>query len=216
MRNGRHPGTSPIRSLRLEHRDQGEVELFAALRHGGTESSDVSYRRGTILTGEWFTYRQAADLLSVSTEAVRQRAKRGQWQKTLGNDKRARMRPPEGWNEVVRTSDSRSLRARVVDERALANQVIRALEAHVETLKTQLAAAELRAERQAAEFAARETRHAADLAVERTLADRMSARVDQMTADLAVEQAQRVEAEKRPAAGLARGWFKRRSPDAGQ
>jgi hypothetical protein len=108
------------------------------------------------------------------------------------------------------------LRARVVDERALANQVIRALEAHVETLKTQLAAAELRAENQAAEFAARETRHAADLAVERTLADRMSARVDQMTADLAVEQAQRVEAEKRLAAGLARGWFKRRSPDAGQ
>jgi hypothetical protein len=44
----------------------------------------------------------------------------------------------------------------------------------------------------------------------------MSARVDQMTADLAVEQAQRVEAEKRLAAGLARGWFKRRSPDAGQ
>jgi len=164
------------------------------------------------LTGEWFTYRQAAELLSVSTEAVRQRAKRGQWQKTLGNDKRTRIRPPEGWNEVVRTSDSRALRARVVDERALANQVIRALEAHVETLKTQLAAAELRAEKQAAEFAAREARHAADLAVERTLADRMSARVDQMTADMAIEQAQRAEAEKRLAAELARGWWKRRSP----
>ena len=70
------------------------------------------------------------------------------------------------------------------------------LEAHVDTLKTQLTAAEQRAEKQAAEFAAREARHAADLAVERTLADRMSARVDQMTADLAVEQAQRVDAEK--------------------
>src|ERR1700689_3729071 len=58
--NGCRPRTSPPRSLRLERRDQGEVELFAALRHGGTESSDVSYRRGTILTGEWFTYRQAA------------------------------------------------------------------------------------------------------------------------------------------------------------
>ena len=168
------------------------------------------------MTGEWFTYRQAAELLSVSTEAVRQRAKRGRWQKTLGNDKRTRIRPPEGWNDVVRVSDDRALRARVVDERALANQVIRALEAHVETLKTQLAAAEQRTEKQAAEFAARETRHAADLAIERTLADRMSARVDQMTADLAVEQAQRVDAEKRLAAGLARGWFKRRPPDAGQ
>jgi len=164
------------------------------------------------LTGEWFTYRQAAELLSVSTEAVRQRAKRGRWQKTLGNDKRTRIRPPEGWNDVVRATDDRSLRARVVDERALANRVIRALEAHVETLKAQLAAAELRAEQQAAEFAVRQARHAADLALERTLADRMSARVDQMTADLAVEQAQRADAEKRLAAELARGWWRRRSP----
>jgi hypothetical protein len=164
------------------------------------------------LTGEWFTYRQAAELLSVSTEAVRARAKRGRWQKTLGNDKRTRIRPPDGWNDIVRVKDNRALRARVQDERALANQVIRALEAHVETLKAQLAAAELRFERQAAEFAAREARHGADLAVERTLADRMSARVDQMTADLAVEQAQRAEAEKRLAAELARGWWKPRSP----
>jgi DNA primase len=164
------------------------------------------------LTGEWFTYRQAAELLSVSAEAVRQRAKRGRWQKTLGNDKRTRIRPPEGWNDVVRVSDDRALRARVVDKRALANQVIRALEAHLETLQAQLGAAERRAEKQAVEFAAREERHAADLAVERTLADRMSARVDQMTADFAVEQAQRAEAEKRLAAELARGWWRRRQP----
>lgn len=166
------------------------------------------------MTGEWFTYRQAAELLSVSTEAVRARAKRGRWQKTLGNDKRTRIRPPDGWNDVVRSSDDRVQRVHALDERALAHRVIRALEAHVETLKAQLAGAELRAERQTAEFAAREARHAADLAVERTLADRMSARVDQMTADLAVEQAQRTEAEKRLAAELARGWFKRRPRDS--
>jgi hypothetical protein len=168
------------------------------------------------LTGEWFTYRQAAELLSVSTDAIRQRAKRGRWQKTLGNDKRTRIRPPEGWNDLARVSDHRATRDRVVGERALANQVIRALEAHVETLKAQLAAAELRAEKQTAEFAARETRHAADLAIERTLADRMSARVDQMSADLAVEQAQRVDAEKRLAAEVARGWWKRRPADSGR
>jgi hypothetical protein len=161
------------------------------------------------LTGEWFTYRQAAELLRVSTEAVRHRAKRGQWQKTLGNDKRTRIRPPEGWNDTV-PIDGRVQRLGNPNERALANQVIRALEAHVETLQTQVAAAEHRAAKQAAEFAAREARHAADLAVERTLADRMSARVDQMTADLVVEQAQRVEAEKRLAAELARSWFRRR------
>jgi DNA primase len=168
------------------------------------------------LTGEWFTYRQAADLLSVSTEAVRQRAKRGRWQKTLGNDKRTRVRPPEGWNDAVRINGRAQQHLRNPDERALANQVIRVLEAHVDTLKTQLTAAEQRAERQAAEFAASEARHASDLAVERTLADRMSARVDQMTADLAVEQAQRVDAEKRLAAELARGWFRRRPDEAGQ
>jgi len=167
------------------------------------------------LTGEWFTYRQAAELLSVSTEAVRQRAKRGRWQKTLGNDKRTRIRPPEGWNDAARM-DGRAQHLRNPDERALANQVIRALEAHVDTLKTQLTAAEQRAEKQAAEFAAREARHAADLAVERTLADRMSARVDQMTADLAVEQAQRIDAEKKLSAELGRGWFKGRSPNGGQ
>ena len=165
---------------------------------------------GANLTGEWFTYRQAAELLSVSPEAVRQRAKRGRWQKTLGNDKRTLIRPPDGWNNRVPVSGDRVLRARVVDERALANQLIRALEAHVETLRAQLAAAEQRAQKQAAEFAAREARHAAELAVERTLADRMSARVDQMSADLAVEQAQRAEAEKRLAGELARGWWKRR------
>ena len=119
------------------------------------------------MTGEWFTYRQAAELLSVSTEAVRQRAKRGRWQKTLGNDKRTRVRPPEGWNDRVRI-DGRAQRPRNSDERALANQVIRVLEAHVDTLKTQLTAAEQRAEKQTAEFAAREARHASDLAVERT------------------------------------------------
>jgi hypothetical protein len=100
---------------------------------------------GDDLTGDWFTYRQAAELLSVSTEAVRQRAKRGHWQKTLGNDKRTRIRPPEGWNDVTRI-DGRAHGLRSPDERALANQVIRALESHVDTLKTQLTAAEQRAE----------------------------------------------------------------------
>jgi hypothetical protein len=163
------------------------------------------------LTGEWFTYRQAAEQLSVSTEAVRQRAKRGQWQKTLGNDKRTRIRPPPGWDEGPRT-DRRPERPRNSDERALSSQLILAFEAHVETLQAQLDAAEQRAEKQATEFAAREARHAADLAMERNLADRMSARVDQMTADLVIEQAQRIEAEKKLSAELGRGWFKRREP----
>jgi hypothetical protein len=72
------------------------------------------------------------------------------------------------------------------------------LEAHVETLKThveilraQLGAAEARAEKRAAEFDAREARHAADFAVERALSDQMCARVDQLMADLAAERSRR-------------------------
>jgi hypothetical protein len=56
----------------------------------------------------------------------------------------------------------------------------------------------------------REAQHASDLGVERTLADWMVGRVDQMTADLIVEQAQRVDAEKRLAAKFVRGWFRGR------
>ena len=58
-----------------------------------------------------------------------------------------------------------------------------------------------------AEFAAREARLAADLAIERTLADQMSARVDNLTTELA---AQRAMAEKGLNAELARAWWKPR------
>jgi hypothetical protein len=114
----------------------------------------------------------------------------------------------------------------VLDEQGLTSRVIRALEAqietlqahidslkvHTETLKGQLAAAEARAEKQACEFAARDARHLSDLNVERTLADRMSARVDQMTAELACEQALRAKAERDLAAQLGRRWWKLRTP----
>jgi hypothetical protein len=85
--------------------------------------------------------------------------------------------------------------------------LITALEAHIETLKAQLTAAEARAEKLAADFAERGAKHAAEFAIERTLADHMSARADQLTAELAAGRAM---AERGLAAELARAWWKPR------
>ena len=153
------------------------------------------------MTGEWLTYLQAAERLGVSPSAARQRAARGRWQRTLGNDKRTRIRLPDGWEHDVRIPSGRSPRNGHIPAKLL----ITALEAHIGTLKAQLAVAEARAERLIAEFAAKEARLAADLATERTLADQMSARVDGLTAELA---AQRAMAEKGLNFELARAWWR--------
>lgn len=42
------------------------------------------------MTDEWLTYAQAAERLNLTVEAVRLRALRGRWQKTIGNDKGGR------------------------------------------------------------------------------------------------------------------------------
>jgi hypothetical protein len=43
------------------------------------------------MENEWLTYQQAAERLGCSPEAIRQKAIRGRWQKTIGND----THPPE-------------------------------------------------------------------------------------------------------------------------
>ena len=108
------------------------------------------------MEGEWLTYEQAAERLNVSTEAVRQKAIRGRWQRTVGNDKRARVRLPDGWPDAVRTPSERPNKpsVRTPSGRVSDGLLIKALEAHVETLKAQLAAAEARAAEFAAELVA--------------------------------------------------------------
>jgi hypothetical protein len=49
------------------------------------------------MVGDWLTYAEAAERLNATSEAVRQKAIRGRWQRTIGNDKRARIRLPDGW-----------------------------------------------------------------------------------------------------------------------
>ncbi len=71
--------------------------------------------------------------------------------------------------------------------------LVNALQAHVETLREQLAAAEARIERQAADFTARDAQHAAELAVERDKAERARAEL----ASIADRLAQIAEANQR-------------------
>ncbi len=80
-----------------------------------------------------------------------------------GNDGRTRVRVPDDWRPhgapLVRPDASALLHALEAH--------IETLKAETETLKAQLAAAEARAERQAAETAELTARHAGDLAAER-------------------------------------------------
>jgi hypothetical protein len=54
------------------------------------------------MDAEWLTYREAAKRLGSNIEAVRQRAIRCRWARTIGNDKRARIQIPEGVTNPLR------------------------------------------------------------------------------------------------------------------
>ena len=51
---------------------------------------------------DWLTYAEVGERLGISKEAARQRAKRGRWEKTRGNDGKPRIRLPENWTTAVR------------------------------------------------------------------------------------------------------------------
>ena len=126
---------------------------------------------------EWLTYREAADRLNVSAQAVRQKAIRGRWQKIAGNDGKARVRLPDNVSAIVSEQTGKHA-VRTVSRQASDANAIKALEAHVETLKQQLAASEARA---AADLAAERQRADKAIAAFASLAERLDA--------LAVERA---------------------------
>jgi murein hydrolase activator len=101
------------------------------------------------MDGAWVTYAEAAARLNVSVEAVRQRAIRNKWARTLGNDKRARVRLPEEpyptQTPVIRPTDS---------------ALLDALREHIATLKTDI-------ERMTAELAGERAAHQEQIAAER-------------------------------------------------
>jgi hypothetical protein len=99
------------------------------------------------MEGDWLTYVEAAERLNTTPEGVRQRAIRKRWQRTVGNDGLARVRLPEGLDAGRTAAERRRANAvRTPSERRTDGPTIKALEAHVETLKAQLIAAEGRGE----------------------------------------------------------------------
>ena len=139
------------------------------------------------MDAEWLTYREASERLGSNIEAVRQRAIRCRWPRTLGNDKRARIQIPEGFEgplrEAPRKGNDRPPRR--ADERPLERPLIKALEAHVETLKEQLAAAEARIAKQAEDLVAYDAAYAAGLKAEMAKVEAERARADQAIAAFA-------------------------------
>jgi hypothetical protein len=145
---------------------------------------------------EWLTYREAAERIGSTPEAVRYRALRGKWQRRRGNDGRARVQLPDDPNPV-RTPSAQAVRtpseprADLALIETLKAQII-GLQAHVETLKAQLAAseartttAEARLDKQAAEFAERFTQHSFDIAAERAQTEKAIAEFSALAERLA-------------------------------
>lgn len=148
----------------------------------------------TMNEGEWLTYAEAGRRLGISRDAARQRAKRGRWSKTLGNDGKRRIQLPDGWMASVRPQEDRP----AIGGRQAFEHLIAALEAHIETLKGELAL-----ERDRTAKAIADTRKAlADLEGER-------ARTGMVMADYRwlSEEFERLTAQR--AAARTRRWWQR-------
>jgi hypothetical protein len=148
------------------------------------------------MDGQWLTYRELANRLSVGVEAARRRAQRACWTRQHGNDGKTRVhlpadyeieRRPDGAGAVLPLHPNGAPDA-ILPER----ETIAALEGHVSTLKAdverleaqlrleadRLAAAEARAEKQTADLVA-------DLVAERARTEKavaeFGALVDRLT-----------------------------------
>ncbi len=136
---------------------------------------------------DWLTYSEAAKHLSISAEAVRQRAIRGRWQRTKGNDGRARVRIPDDLSE--RTDGVRTASASVpVDALPPATErLISALESHIVTLQAELATEH-----------GRTVSLGAEVAAERAHADKAIADYMRLSAELAELKTKHLLVDQRP------------------
>lgn len=149
---------------------------------------------------QWLTYQQAAELLGMSSEAVRQRARRRHWRTQPGNDGKALVLVPP--DEVVRLVGRPAVQPTV--QTPVQPAETEALSTLVNTLRDQLErsqntaeaerqqhiaererlvaeAQSLRAEHRA-ELEAERTRHAGDVAWHRGEIERMQKKVDELEA----------------------------------
>jgi hypothetical protein len=145
------------------------------------------------------TYAELAEALKITPASANKLARRRRWPRVPGNDGKARVAVPE--DALVRrdippdvSADSPPPSPLDVPPVSPPDKLIKALEAHVETLKAQLAAAEARIDKQAEDLVAYDTAYAAGLAAERAKVERMiaefAARDAQHAAELKAEQAQ--------------------------
>lgn len=143
--------------------------------------------RGVQMGDDWLTYEQAAERLNVSPEAVRQKAIRGRWQRTKGNDGKARVRLPDGCTDGVRTASERVSRraVRTASERVAAERLISALEGHVETLKSELTAERARTKKALADVEVERERAEKAVADYMRLAEEYQRRTDELAAERA-------------------------------
>jgi hypothetical protein len=139
------------------------------------------------LEDSWLTYAEAAERLNTTAEGIRQRAIRKRWQRQVGNDGLARVRLPEQGSNPVRTANKRG--GRTPSEQGSNNQIIKALEDHLVTMREQLAQAQARIGELTADLEGREAQHLVEITQERgkvaqahaelvALADRLAALVE--------------------------------------
>jgi len=115
------------------------------------------------MSDDLLTYAEAAERLNLTVEAVRLRALRGRWHKTIGNDKRPRIRLPEGWsNDVQTTVERRERKPRNDGRTTVERAIVTALESHIKTLQADVEALK----EQLVASSGREARLVADLAAE--------------------------------------------------
>jgi hypothetical protein len=156
---------------------------------------------GCAMDGQWQTYGEAGTRLGISPAAVRRRAERGHWARQLGNDGRARIQVPDGVCE-----------GRARDVQVDAGGELRALQAHIETLKAELAAERTRADKVTAELAGEREQ----LAAARQAADHATAELVALAQRLAAIAEERAngkilpnETPRQSRLGRAWTWFLR-------
>jgi hypothetical protein len=94
------------------------------------------------MSSDWLTYKEAGAVLGVSAEAARQRAIRGSWPRRLNNEGAALVRVPEGVTSRPRRKNERPNEHPMPRDVEQADErLIEALQAHIETLKADLALA---------------------------------------------------------------------------
>ena len=151
------------------------------------------------MTGTWMSYGEAAAKLNSSVGAIRKRALRGHWARQAGNDGKVRLLVPD------ETSMGRPTPVRVDMV-----STVSALQAHIETLKVELAASEARVDKLSIELAGERTARQADqdqLAVARAAADKATAELVELARRLAAIAETQTSAEpEQPRHWAIRAW----------